>query len=175
MAACLDRRFIVWHTTQEPCSFPLDFSSVNDFLRKASSAKNNERQAIEEGLSPLIEDPALIGVPPEMADCIEHFVGDHGDEALRQIGLFCIGKWMKLHAVMVDEHGNNEDWPEALHVMNDASKLSTAMQIIEQVGSFGGDDSWRKMLRGFVSQSILEKLEEDGNHSSLLSFFFGEQ
>jgi hypothetical protein len=34
--------------------------------------------------------------------------------------------------------------------------------IMEQVGSFGGDDSWRKMLRTIVGQSVLETIEEKG-------------
>jgi hypothetical protein len=34
--------------------------------------------------------------------------------------------------------------------------------VLEQVGSFGGDDDWRKMLRTIVGQSVLETIEEKG-------------
>jgi hypothetical protein len=47
-------------------------------------------------------------------------------------------------------------------VMSDISKLSTVLMILEQVGSFGGDDNWRKMLRTIVGQSVLETIEEKG-------------
>jgi hypothetical protein len=61
---------------------------------------------------------------------------------------------------------------EALLTMNDLSKLSSVLQMLEQVGSFGGDDSWRKMLREVVGQSVLETLEERGSDPE--SFFYGK-
>jgi hypothetical protein len=47
-------------------------------------------------------------------------------------------------------------------VMSDISKLSTVLMLLDQVGSFGGDDDWRKMLRAIVGQSVLETIEEKG-------------
>jgi hypothetical protein len=57
----------------------------------------------------------------------------------------------------------------ALMTMNDVTKLTMAVQTLESIGSFGGDEDWRKMLKNIVGQSLLEKLEEDGLDAA--SFF----
>jgi predicted secreted protein len=86
----------------------------------------------------------------------------HGDEALKQVGLFCLMRWLEIHAGTLEEHQNNESWPEALHTMADLSNLSTSIRTIEQIGSFGGDDDWRQMLREIVTQAVMEQMEESG-------------
>jgi hypothetical protein len=63
---------------------------------------------------------------------------------------------------VLQQHIENDGTSEMLMVMSDISKLSTVLMILEQVGSFGGDDNWRKMLRTIVGQSVLETIEEKG-------------
>jgi hypothetical protein len=50
----------------------------------------------------------------------------------------------------------------ALWVMNDISKLSLILNTLEDIGSFGGDDDWRKMIKKIVSKTVIENLEEKG-------------
>jgi hypothetical protein len=71
----------------------MDFSSVGDFLRQAATAKQDKRQAIDDQLMPLMEDPATVGIPPNLAAAIETLLEAYGDETYRQIALFCLGKW----------------------------------------------------------------------------------
>lgn len=151
----------------------MDFSSVGDFLRKAATAKQDKRKAIDEGLVPFLEDPATIGVPPSLANALEELLEQYGDEAYRQTALFCIGKWHSAHTEILQEHVDNDGMSEALLTMSDLSKLSTILLLLEQVGSFGGDEQWRKMLRKVVGQSVLEHLEEEGISPD--AFFAGEQ
>ena len=150
----------------------MDFSSVGDFLRKAASAKQDRRKTIDEHLTPFLEDPATIGIPPSLSESLEALLEQHGDETYRQVAIFCIGKWHSVHTDILQEHVDNNGMSEALLTMNDLSKLSSVLQMLEQVGSFGGDDSWRKMLRKIVGQSVLETLEEHGSDPE--SFFYGK-
>jgi len=140
----------------------MDFSSVGDFLRQVASAKQHQCQAIDEHLEPFMEDPATVGIPPMLATAIETLLEAHGDETYRQIALFCLGKWHKIHCEVLQQHIENDGTSEMLMVMSDLSKLSTVLMLSDQVGSFGGDDSWRKMLRVIVGQSVLETMEEKG-------------
>lgn len=141
----------------------MDFSSVDDFLRKAASAKDEKRIAIDDSLAPLMDDPSIVGVPVELLDAIEHLLSAYGDEAFRQIALFCLGRWLSVHADRVNDQTKTESWPEALHTMSDIGRLSSAMQTIEQIASFTGDEQWRKMLRSIIGQSVIEKLEESNS------------
>jgi hypothetical protein len=140
----------------------MDFSSVNDFLKKASSVKNQERQLIDEELDPFLSDPATVGITPELSEAIEELKEKYGDEAYKQIGIFCLGKWLELHEEILQQHVQLETMDAALLTMNDITLITMAIQTLERVGSFGGDDDWRKMLKNIVGQSVLEKLEEDG-------------
>ena len=124
----------------------MNFSSVGDFLRKAATAKSDERKAIDERLTPMLEDRYTIGIPPGLLEAIEDLVEQYGDEAYKQISLFTMGKWHETH----------------FSIMNDLSKISTALTILGELGSFSGDEAWRKMLRDVVGQSVLETLEEKG-------------
>lgn len=147
----------------------MDFSSVNDFLKKASSAKNQERQLIDDELDPFLSDPATVGITPSLSEAIDELKEEYGDEALKQIGIFCIGKWLELHEEVLHQHIQTETMDAALMTMNDISRLALIVQMLESIGSFGGDEDWRKMLKGIVGQSLLEKLEEDGLDAA--SFF----
>jgi len=140
----------------------MDFSSVGDFLRQAATAKQDKRQAIDDQLEPFMEDPSTVGIPPDLAAAIETLLEAHGDETYRQIALFCIGKWHQAHCEILQQHIENDGTSEMLMVMSDLSKLSTVLMLSDQVGSFGGDDNWRKMLRTIVGQSVLETIEEKG-------------
>ncbi len=150
----------------------MDFQSVGDFLRQAASAKQDHRKVIDENLAPFLEDPATIGIPLSLSEKIEELLERHGDETYRQIAIFCIGKWHTVHTEILQQHVDNDGMSEALLTMNDISKLSSVLQMLEQVGSFGGDETWRKMLRKIVGQSVLETLEENGSDPE--SFFYGK-
>lgn len=140
----------------------MNFSSVGDFLRKAATVKSEERKAIDERLAPMIEDRFTIGVPPELLEAIEELVEQYGDEAYKQISLFTMGKWHEAHCEMLQQHADNHGIGEMLSTMNDLSKISTALTILGELGSFSGDEAWRKMLRDVVGQTVLETLEEKG-------------
>ena len=140
----------------------MDFSSVNDFLKKAASAKSQERQVIDEELDPFLSDPATIGITPELSEAVDALKEKYGDEAFRQIGIFCLGKWLEIHEDVLHQHIQTETMDAALLTMNDISKLTLAIQTLEGIGSFGGDEDWKRMLKDIVGQTLLERLEEDG-------------
>lgn len=140
----------------------MDFSSVNDFLKKATSAKSQERQVIDEELDPFLSDPATIGITPELSEAVDALKEKYGDEAFRQIGIFCLGKWLEIHEDVLHQHIQTETMDAALLTMNDISKLTLAIQTLEGIGSFGGDEDWKRMLKDIVGQTLLERLEEDG-------------
>ena len=81
-----------------------------------------------------------------MLEAIENLVEQYGDETYKQVSLFTMGKWHETH----------------FSIMNDLSKISTALTILGELGSFSGDEAWRKMLRDVVGQTVLETLEEKG-------------
>lgn len=147
----------------------MEFSSVDDFLRKAAGAKKNERDFISDEIQPMLSDPSTVGVPPKLCKVIEDLLETYGDEAVKQIGMFCIGKWMSIHNDILKQHVQNEDMAAALMTMNDVSKLSTVLQVTESVGSFGGDEEWRAMLKKLVGQAVMETCEEKG--IDIFSFF----
>lgn len=149
------------HTGIAP-HFPMDFSSVNDFLKKATSAKSRERQVIDDELDPFLSDPATFGVTPELAKTIDGLKHKYGDEAFRQIGIFCLGKWLEVHQEILNQHIENDAMDGALLTMNDISKLTLTIQTVDGIGSFGGDEDWKRMLKNSVGQAFLEHLEEDG-------------
>lgn len=136
------------------------FSSVGDFLRKAKDAKIKQRPEIEERVSEYLDDPYLVGVAPEMADQIEKLIVTHGDEALRQIGLFCLGKWFAVHTGVVQELVSNEETSAALSSTMDATRISDAIALLESVGSFGGSDSWRKMLHETLVSAVNDAMNQ---------------
>jgi len=56
----------------------------------------------------------------------------------------------------------HESINEAMVTVADFTTLAHSVQQVQAVGSFGGDESWRKMLKEIVSQDILENMEEQG-------------
>ena len=148
------------------------FQSVGDFLRKAAGAKTDVRQRISEEIAPVLEDPDTVGIPPELLQSIDELMVSHGDEAIRQTALFCLARWMQIHSEFLEQHQLTESMEEALLTATDMTRLCVAMEIISNIGSFGGDDSWRAMLNKTLTQEILEASEEDGLD---LDAMFGEK
>ena len=148
------------------------FQSVGDFLRQATSAKNDDRQRISEEIAPTLEDPDVISIPPSLLQSIDQLMVSHGDEAIRQTALFCLARWMGIHGEWLEQHQLTETMDAALLTVADATRLRMAMEIISNIGSFGGDDSWRAMLNETLTQEILEASEEDGID---LGTMFGEK
>lgn len=132
------------------------FNSVDDFLRKASEAKSEQRAEANAWAQDFLNDPQTIGVPVEMANAIGTLLEKHGDEPLRQIALFCLGKWYGIHSGVISEMVAMEDHASSIAGAMDAARISSAIQLLEGIGSFGGDESWRDMLR----ESIISEVDE---------------
>jgi hypothetical protein len=56
--------------------------------------------------------------------------------------------------------------------MNDLSRINTILQLLEQIGSFGGDEEWRKMLKTTVTKAAIKTMEENNISPDV---FFGEE
>lgn len=138
----------------------MDFSSVDDFLRQAKSVKEETIASIGENLTPYFDDAGLVGIPPVLADSIATLVNQHGDETYRQIILFCMNQWHNYHAHILRKQINNDCIQEGLAIMDDLSRLTTVLQLLQQTGSFSGDEQWLKMIKATVTSAMLEKLEE---------------
>lgn len=142
------------------------FDSVGNFLRRAQEAKADKRAAIDEGLSPLLTDPATFAIAPDAADLLEKSLERYGDEALKSMAIVALGKWVELHGTWLEQHMLNGSMQEAVLTACDMTKLTQAIRLMEEVGSFGGDDDYRKAIRGQINQAVLEKLEEEGKEPS---------
>ncbi len=140
----------------------MDFSSVGDFLKKAVSSKQEERKLIEDEVDPVIDDPSTIGIPLETLEMLDQLEEKYGDEAFRQIGLFCLGRWAQIHQEILSQHVQHESIEEAMATIVDLTILSHSVEQVKEIGSFGGDESWRKMLKKVVAQDVLEEMEEQG-------------
>lgn len=152
----------------------MDFSldSVGDFLRRAQGAKAKQREAINEHLEPLLDDPSTYALPPAITEALDELYERFGDEALKQVGLVAIGKWAAMHEEMLDEHIANGGQAEALLTMNDLSRITTALRILADIGSFGGDEDYRQAIKKEINQAVLEKIEETGR--TIEDVFSGE-
>lgn len=136
------------------------FSSVEDFLRKTREAKTKQRPEVEERISEYLDDPHMVGVSPEMADAIDTLLEKYGDEALRQVGLFCLGKWFAVHTGVVEDLVKMERIPAAMSSIMDATRISDAIALLESVGSFGGDDEWKKMLQETLVNAVNDAMNQ---------------
>ena len=152
-------------------NFPSD--SVNDFLRRVQGAKAKQREVVETNLDPLLSDPATFAVDPALARMMDDACERYGDEAYKQVAMVAIGKWLDLHNAYIQEHVNLGDCSAALFGMSDATKLTTVLRLMEEVGSFGGDDDYRQAMREQINQAVLEGLEEAGRSPE--DFFYGEE
>lgn len=138
------------------------FDSVGDFFRKTQEAKAGKRAAIDEGLSPLLTDPSTFAIAPDAADLLEKSLERYGDEALKAMAIVAIGKWVELHGTWLEQHMLNGSIQEAVLTACDMTKLTQAVRLLEDVGSFGGDDDYRAAMRQQINQAVLERLEETG-------------
>ena len=132
-------------------------------------AKNGDRQIIEEEVGMQLDDPDLVGIPENMVDAIDDAVEKYGDEALRHIALFCLGKWMTIHQEVLEQHVELDSTHPAVLTASDLTTLSNAGRLLASVGSFGGDEEWRTMLKELTVQSVLEQCEEE--HIDISTFF----
>ena len=130
------------------------FSSVEDFLRKAREAKTSQRPDVEEFISDHFEDPHLIAVPPDLGETIVDLTEKYGDEALRQLALFAMGKWFAVHTKYIDELMAQENHHAALSTTMDATRISQCITILETVGSFGGGEDWREMVKDLAIGAV---------------------
>jgi len=142
------------------------FDSVGNFLRKTQEAKASKRAAIDEGLSPLLTDPSTFAIAPDAADLLEKSLERYGDEALKAMAIVALGKWVELHGTWLEQHMLNGAMQEAVLTACDMSKLTQAVRLMEDVGSFGGDDDYRAAMREQINQAVLERLEETGEEPS---------
>jgi hypothetical protein len=165
----LDNGSYFRQTIGTPSFRPIVFQSVDDFLRKAMGAKSNDRQIIEEEVGMQLDDPDLVGIPEDMVDAIDEAVEKYGDEALRHIALFCLGKWMGIHEEVLEQHIELDSIEPAVLTASDLTTLSSAGRLLSSVGSFGGDEEWRTMLKELTVQSVLEQCEEE--HIDIGTFF----
>jgi hypothetical protein len=141
---------------------PSAFNSVDAFLKAARAAKKTDKEQIADKLGPLLDDAATVAIPPELLSPIEDLVERYGDEALRSTAIFCLGRWAEVHQEWLEQHILMDNIESALWTMNDTAKLSLLIQNLAELGSFGGDDDWRAMLKRTVGQAVLENLEERG-------------
>lgn len=103
-----------------------------------------------------LDDPHLVGVSPELAGLFEKCLETYGDEALRQIALFCLGKWFAIHTEVIEQFVATQEIPSIVSASMDAARISDAITLIETVGSFGGDDSWKQMLHRTIVDAVKE-------------------
>jgi hypothetical protein len=136
------------------------FSTVNDFLRQATDAKASKKEAIASSISPHLQHPGTVGVPPKFARSIDHLVSNYGDEAYRQIALFALGKWFEAHTEAAEDLFDNSQLSEACACLMDATRISDSLHLVCEVGSLGGSEDWKEMLEKEISQAILEDIEE---------------
>jgi hypothetical protein len=136
------------------------FSSVEDFLRKTRDAKTKQRPEIDERVRDYLEDPHLVGVAPSIADMLDDLLRKYGDESIRQIALFCLGKWFSIHAGVIEDLVKNEEVPAAMSASMDAARISDAIALLESVGSFGGDGDWKKMLHETLVSAVNDAMNQ---------------
>jgi hypothetical protein len=149
------------------------FDSVSSFLEHVHCAKSRSYQAVNEGLEPFMTDPATFAIAPEIARLIDAETESYGDEALRQVCIVSLGKWIEYHQGFLQQHIDNEAVPESLLTMRDISSLNLALRLLEEVSSFGGDEDYRKAKHKQISQAVLETIEESGRNPE--EVFNGEE
>lgn len=137
-----------------------EFSTVDDFLKKARAAKHDQRQAISDEVIESVMDPDSIGIPPSLNKTLEDLVDNYGDEPLRQIAIFCLTKWFAIHSKIADNYFKEDKKSEACTTVTDAARISSALHLLHDVGSFAGDEKWRLMLKETLVDSIMDELED---------------
>lgn len=136
--------------------------SVDGFLKAVREAKASKRQAVDAGLSDQLSDPDCIGVPANFSRSVDALIERYGDEALRSIALWAIGRWTQIHQRILEQRMITGDLQATAFTSGDLTRLTTALRSVSEVGSFGGDDNWRAMLKEDLGQAVLETMEEFG-------------
>lgn len=137
------------------------FHSVDEFLRRIREAKASQRHSVEQFVSEHFEDPHLVAVPPELGEQINDYVEAYGDEALRQISLFAMGKWFAIHTAYIQELVANDNVQSVVATTMEASRISQCITTLETVGSFSGHDSWREMVKTLAIGHINDEMNHD--------------
>jgi hypothetical protein len=70
---------------------------------------------------------------------------------------------------VLDQHIELDSTHPAVLTASDLTTLSNAGRLLASVGSFGGDEEWRTMLKELTVQSVLEQCEEE--HIDISTFF----
>lgn len=136
------------------------FNSVDDFLRKTREAKNKQRPDIEQFIDEEFSDPYLVGVPPELSDQINEWMVTYGDEPLKQVALYCLSQWYQMHAGAIAELMNNNNHHAALSSTLDMAKVAQSISLLENTGSFGGCEDWKKMLKDHAVGEMNDELNK---------------
>lgn len=136
--------------------------SVDGFLEAVREAKASKRQAVDTSLSDQLSDPDCIGVPADFSRSVDTLIERYGDEALRSIALWAIGRWTQIHQRILEQRMITGDLQATAFTSGDLTRLASALRLVSEVGSFGGDDDWRAMLRKDLGQAVLERMEELG-------------
>jgi hypothetical protein len=146
--------------------FPIVLSdscdSVNKFLRAVTAAKSSKRQAVDESLAEYLDDPDTIGVPVSLSRAVDELVEQYGDEALRSIALWSLGRWLQVHQRILQDRLITGDCSAAAWTSSDLTLIRTGLRVISEVGAFGGNEHWRAMLKEEIGQAVLEGMEEAG-------------
>ena len=152
----------------------MEFSSVDDFLRRAVSAKDDKREKLSDKIGSTLDDEGTYAVPVEVHDAIQECFLTYGDEVFKQVAMYSLGKWAKLHQEVLNEHINGGSTQEALATFADMVTMNHAMQMVMSCESFGGSDEYRAALKENLSKILLERLEEDGKDINDFSADFFE-
>jgi|TARA_B100001939_G_scaffold79275_1_gene67172 hypothetical protein len=143
----------------------LPFNTVDDFLRGIREAKSKQRPDIEGIIDEAFDDPHTIAVPPDLGDMIVDLTEKYGDEALRQIALFCIGKWFAYHNAYIEGLVEDDNIHAALSTTMDSTRVSQCMTNLETVSSFSGSEEWVAMVKdlaiGAVNDAFNEREDPD--------------
>jgi hypothetical protein len=138
----------------------MNYDSVDSFLKACHEAKSPRRQAIREGISDHLNDPDTIGIPAGLGITIEKLIEKYGDEVLRSVALWSLGKWAQLHCNLLQQRKFHGDAEAIALTAGDLSLIRHTIRTAAEVGSFGGDTHWREMLKDNLGQAVLEGLEE---------------
>ncbi|MAA76990.1 MAG: hypothetical protein CML73_03020 [Rhodobiaceae bacterium] len=133
------------------------FDTVDDFLRKTREAKQKQRPDIESLVEETFEDPHIIAITPDLGEQILRLTEKYGDETLRQIALFALGKWFAYHTAYVEELVDTDQTREALNATVDATRVGHCITTLETVGSFSGSDEWIAMVKELAIGTVCDE------------------
>jgi hypothetical protein len=133
--------------------------SVDGFILKARAAREERLQAMQNAITNSLDDQDVIGVPPNVAELLQLYFTNYGDESLRSIALFCLGQWKKFH-------GETQSWAlsggrteDACMIASDCRAIEDAMTMIAAIGSFSGDQQWREKVKAAMQEKVSQEME----------------